>query len=218
MSLILHAHPLSSYCWKALLALYEKELDFEFRLVDLGDPDGRAAFAALWPMAKMPVLEDPARGAVVPETSIIVDYLDAHHPGAIRLVPEETEAARGVRLWDRIFDLYVQGPMQRIVADRLRPTDRRDGFGVEEQRAALAKALDMVDRELAGGERRWVRGDVFTMADCAAAPALFYADKVMPLGESWPEALALLERLKARPSFTRVLAEAEPWFKYFPAE
>src|SRR5689334_23877692 len=103
MSLILHAHPLSSYCWKVLIALYEKEVAFELRLVDFGDPDSRAAFAALWPMAKMPVLEDVARGVVVPETTIIIDYLDTHHPGAIRLIPEGVEAARDVRLWDRIF-------------------------------------------------------------------------------------------------------------------
>jgi glutathione S-transferase len=215
MSLILHAHPLSSYCWKALIALHEKQLDFEFRLLDLGDPDARAAFAALWPIAKMPVLEDSGRGVVVPETSIIIDYLDAHHPGAIRLVPEEADAARDVRLWDRIFDLYVQGPMQRIVGDRLRPEDKRDAFGVEEARAALATALNLVDREAAG--KTWARGEAFTLADCAAVPALFYADKVMPLARTWPEALALLERLKARPSVARVLVEAEPWFKYFPA-
>ena len=215
MSLILHAHPLSSYCWKALIALYEKQVDFEFLMLDLGDPDSRAAFAALWPLAKMPVLEDAGRGTVVPETSIIVDYLDAHHPGAIRLVPEEAEAARDVRLWDRILDLYVQGPMQRIVGDRLRPEEKRDAYGVEESLAALAKALDLVDREVAG--KIWTRGDAFTLADCAAAPALFYADKVMPMAGRWPEALALLERLKARPSVARVLVEAEPWFKYFPA-
>jgi len=216
MSLILHAHPLSSYCWKALIALYEKQVDFEFRMVDFGDPESRAAFAALWPLAKMPVLEDAGCGAVVPETSIIIDYLDAHHPGAIRLVPEDEDAARDVRLWDRIYDLYVQGPMQRIVGDRLRPADKRDAFGVDEQRAALEKALDLVDREAAG--KTWARGDDFTLADCAAAPALFYADKVMPMAGRWPEALALLERLKARPSVARVLTEAEPWFKYFPAE
>ena len=215
MSLILHAHPLSSYCWKALIALYEKQVDFEFRMVDFGDPESRAAFAALWPMAKMPVLEDEERGAVVPETSIIIDYLDAHHPGAIRLIPEEAEAARDVRLWDRILDLYVQGPMQRIVADRLRPEEKRDAFGVDESRAALGKALELVDREVAG--KSWTRGEAFTMADCAAVPALFYADKVMPMAGKWPEALALLERLKARPSVARVLLEAEPWFKYFPA-
>ena len=215
MSLILHAHPLASYCWKVLIALYEKEVAFELRQVDLGDPDSRAAFAALWPMAKMPVLEDMARGAVVPESSIIVDYLDAHHPGAIRLIPEEADAARDVRLWDRIFDLYVHNQMQRIVADRLRPPESRDAFGVEEARGALAKGLDLVDRELAG--RTWARGEAFTLVDCAAMPALFYADKVLPFGGNWPAASALLERLKARPSVARVLAEAEPWFKYFPA-
>jgi len=216
MSLILHAHPLASYCWKVLIALYEKEVDFDFHQVDLGDPEARAAFAALWPMAKMPVLEDRERVAVVPETSIIIDYLDAHYPGAIRLIPAEPEAARDARLWDRIFDNYVQTPMQKIVADRLRPQDRKDGLGVEEARASLATALDMIEREVTG--KRWVRGDAFTLADCAASPALFYADKVMPLAGRWPETLALLERLKGRPSFARVLAEAEPWFKYFPAE
>ena len=215
MTLILHAHPLASFCWKVLIALYEKEVPFEFRQVELGDPESRAAFAALWPMAKMPVLEDRERGAIVPETSIIVDYLDVHHPGAIRLVPEEAEAARDVRLWDRIFDLYVQVPMQKIVADRLRPADGKDGFGVAEARASLAKALDMIEGELAG--KKWARGEAFTLADCAAAPALFYADKVMPLAPAWPNALGLLGRLKARPSFARVLAEAEPYFQYFPA-
>ena len=216
MTLVLHAHPLASYCWKVLIALYEKGVDFDFSMVDLGDPASRAALAALWPMTKMPVLEDRARGIAVPETSIIIDYLDAYHPGAIRLVPAEADAARDVRLWDRIFDLYVQTPMQRIVADRLRPGGRRDPLGVEEQRAALASALDMVDREVAG--KSWARGEAFTLADCAAAPALFYADRVMPFGETWPNALALLERLKARPSMARVLAEAEPYFQYFPTE
>ncbi|MBV9882579.1 MAG: glutathione S-transferase family protein [Sphingomonadaceae bacterium] len=214
--MILHAHPLSSYCWKVLIALYEKELDFELRLVNLGDPEDRAAFAALWPLAKMPVLEDPARAAIVPETSIIIDYLDVHHPGAIRLIPEEADAARGVRLWDRIFDLHVQTPMQRIIADRLRPPDAKDAYGVAEARASLAIALATVEREVAG--RKWACGEAFTLADCAAAPALFYADKVMPFGAEHPAAAGLLERLKARPSFARVLAEAEPWFQYFPAE
>jgi glutathione S-transferase len=184
-------------------------------MVNLGDPDSRDAFAALWPLAKMPALEDEKRGAVVPETSIIIEYLDVHHPGAIRLIPEDADAARDVRLWDRILDLYVQGPMQAIVGDRLRPAERSDAFGVEQSRAALAKALDLVDREVAG--KVWTRGDGFTLADCAAAPALFYADKVMPMAGRWPNALALLERLKARPSVARVLVEAEPWFKYFPA-
>lgn len=216
MSLILHHHPLSSYCWKVLIALYEKGVDFEPRLVNPGDPEERAAFAALWPLAKMPVLEDRARGRIVPETSIIIDYLDAYYPESIRLIPDDPERAREVRLWDRIYDNYLQGPMQRIVLDRLRAEGDKDATGVGEARAQLATALALVDGHVAG--KAWATGEDFTMADCAAAPALFYADKVMPIAADFPGALALLERLKARPSFARVLAEAEPYFQYFPAE
>jgi glutathione S-transferase len=216
MSLILHYHPLASFCWKVLIALYENGTAFEPKLVNPGDPESRAAFAALWPVAKMPVLEDRARGAVVPETSPIIDYLDAYHPGPVRFVPAEPERARQVRLWDRIYDYYVQAPMQKIVGDRIRPEDRRDAFGVEEARALLATALTVVEHEVAG--KAWAAGDDFTLADCAAAPALFYADKVMPLAGVYPNALALLERLKSRPSFARVLDEAQPYFQYFPSE
>ena len=214
MSLIYHYHPLSSFCWKPLIALYENGTEFTPRIVDPGDPASRAAFAALWPIAKMPVLEDEAHARVVPETSIIIDYLDRHHRGAVRFVPEDPDRAREVRLWDRIYDLYVQGPMQRIVADRLRPAGQKDSFGVAEARASLATALDMVESHMA--DRRWATGEDFTLADCAAAPALFYADKVMPLADHSPNALALLDRLKGRPSFARVLEEAEPYFQYFP--
>lgn len=216
MSLIYHYHPLSSFCWKPLIALYENGIAFTPRIVDLGNAESRAAFAALWPMAKMPVLEEDAHDAVIPETSIIIDYLDRHHRGPIRFVPDDPDRAREVRLWDRIYDLYVQGPMQRIVFDRLRPDGQKDPFGVAEARASLATALGMVERYVA--DRRWATGDDFTLADCAAAPALFYADKVMPMAGAWPNALALLDRLKARPSFARVLAEAAPYFQYFPAE
>jgi glutathione S-transferase len=209
MTLRLHFHPLSSFCWKVLIALYENGTPFEPVLIDFGDPDSRTAFAALWPPAKMPVLEDQARGAVVPETTIIIDYLDLHHPGEVRFVPADPDAARETRLWDRIFDLHVQAPMQRIVGDRLRPKDRRDPFGVEEARRSLATALGIVER---------AAGEDFGLADCAAMPALFYADKVMPFGNDHPHSAALLERLKGRPSVARVLAEAEPWFQYFPQE
>jgi len=214
MSLVYHYHPLSSFCWKALIALYENDTPFEPNIVDFGDPDSRAAFAALWPVAKIPVLEDRTHSRTIPETSIIIDYLDRHHRGPVRFVPEDPDLAREVRLLDRIYDLYVQGPMQKIVGDRLRPEGQKDGFGVEEARRLLAVALGMIDAQVA--ERRWAAGEVFTLADCAAAPALFYADKVMPLAGVYPNALALLERLKARPSFARVLAEAEPYFQYFP--
>lgn len=215
MSLILHYHPLSSFCWKALIALYEKKIAFAPNLVNPGDPQSRARFAALWPLAKMPVLEDRTRGAVVPETSIIVDYLERHYDG-LQLIPDDPDEAREVRLWDRIFDHYVQHPMQRIVADRLRPAGQRDPYGVAEARAALAAGMAVVESQVAG--KSWAVGEVFTMADCAAAPALFYANKVMPLAGAHPEALALLERLKARPSFARVLEEAGPFFQYFPEE
>jgi glutathione S-transferase len=214
MSLIYHYHPLSSFCWKPLIALYENGIAFTPRIVDLGNAESRAAFAALWPMAKMPVLQDDAHDAVIPETSIIIDYLDRHHRGPIRFVPEDPDRAREVRLWDRIYDLYVQGPMQRIVFDRLRPDGQKDAFGVAEARASLATALGMVERYVT--DRRWATGDDFTLADCAAAPALFYADKVMPMIGIWPNALALLDRLKARPSFARVLEEAEPYSHFFP--
>jgi glutathione S-transferase len=214
MSLIYHYHPLSSFCWKPLIALYENGTEFTPNIIDLGDPDSRAAFAALWPIAKMPVLEGETHARVIPETSIIIDYLDRHHRGPVRFVPEDPDRAREARLWDRIYDLYVQGPMQRIVADRLRPEGQKDPFGVAEARQSLATALGMVEGHVT--DRRWATGDDFTLADCAAAPALFYADKVMPLAGTWPDALALLERLKARPSFARVLLEAEPYFRYFP--
>lgn len=216
MTLTLHYHPLASFCWKALIPLYENGTPFEPKLIDFGDPGSRQAFAALWPIAKMPVLEDRDRGQVVPETSIIIEYLDVYWPGPVRFIPVDVEAAREARLWDRIFDNYVQIPMQKIVADRIRPVGKRDPFGVAEARSLLATACAMVDQRMEG--RRWAAGDSFTLADCAAAPALFYADKVMPLGGTCPSAAAYLDRLKSRPSFARVLTEAEPWFRYFPAE
>lgn len=216
MSLVFHGHPLSSFCWKVLIALYENGTSFEYNLLNLGDEGERGAFAALWPVAKMPMLEDKARGETVPETSIVIDYLDRHYPGPVRFVPDDPDRARLTRLWDRILDNYVQHPMQKIVLDRIRPEDVRDPFGVADARTLLATALGVVEDQARGGG--WTLGEDFTLADCAAAPALFYADKVMPMAGRWPNALALLERLKARPSFARVLEEAEPWFQYFPSE
>jgi glutathione S-transferase len=216
MALTLHYHPLSSFCWKVLIALYENGTAFTPKLVDFGDETSRAQFAALWPVAKLPVLEDEARGQIIPETSIIIEYLDRHYPGPARLLPEDPDLAHAARLADRLFDNYVMAPMQKIVVDRLRPKDRRDPFGVEEARELLARACAMVDRDME--EREWAAGDAFGLADCAAAPALFYADKVMPLAEPYPHAFAYLKRLEQRPSMARVLAEAEPYFAMFPTE
>ncbi|WP_421739224.1 glutathione S-transferase family protein [Caulobacter sp.] len=217
MSLTLYFHPLSSFCWKALIGLYENDTPFTPRVVDLGDETSRAAFLAVWPVGKFPVLRDDARRETVPETSVILDYLDAHHPGSVRFTSADPDAAWRTRLWDRFFDLYIHIPMQKIVGDRIRPSDAdRDPFGVAQARGQIAASYAVLEAELA--DRAWMSaGDTFGLADCAAFPALFYADKVQPLGETWPRISAYLARLKARPSAARVLEEAEPYFRFFPA-
>jgi glutathione S-transferase len=217
MSLVLYYHPLSSFCWKVLIPLYENGTAFEPRMLgNLQDPDEAAALRALWPVGKIPVLVDETHDRVIPETSIIIEWLDHHHRGATRFLPEDPDLAREVRLWDRIYDLYVQQPMQRIVFDRIRPPEQRFPTGVAEDRELLKRTMVMVDDHVA--DKHWATGDHFTLADCAAMPALFYADKVEPFAGRWPNVLALLERLKARPSAARVLREAEPYFQYFPTE
>jgi glutathione S-transferase len=214
MSLELYFHPLSSYCHKVLIALYENGTPFVPRSIDLTDPEQRGLLVKLWPAGKFPVLRDTARGRTVPESTTIIEYLALNYPGPVELVPAEPELALEVRLRDRIFDLHVQAPMQKIVGDWIRPGDRRDPHGVEEARASLATALEIVEQEMR--TRTWAVGERFTMADCAAAPALFYADKVMPLGEKYPHAAAYLGRLKERPSYARTLAEAQPYLEMFP--
>jgi glutathione S-transferase len=214
MSLTLHFHPLSSFCHKALIALYENGTPFTPQLVDLLTAEDRTAFRKLWPIGKFPVLQDHARGKTVPESSIIIDYLDRHYPGRTRFVPSDAEDAHDVRLRDRLLDLYVHLPMQQIVADRLRPEGARDAYGVAQARAQIDTALGIIERDMEG--RPWAAGDTFTLADCAAAPALFYTDKVAPLAGTYPHTAAYLERLKQRPSYARVLKEAEPYFHMFP--
>jgi len=215
MSLTLYTHPLASFCWKVLIALYENGTPFEQRLVDLGSPEASAEFRQLWPIARMPVLRDTARNQVLPETSVIIEYLALHYPGPERLVPADPDAALQVRLKDRFYDLYVSEPMQKIVTDRIRPEGRHDPHGVEQARALLRTAYDLIEQDMADG-RRWATGDAFTLADCAALPALYYAHKVEPFRHSHPAAGAYLDRLMQRPSVIRVLAEAEPYFKFFP--
>ena len=216
MTLKLYFHPLASFCWKALIAFYENGTPFAPVLVDLGDPACRAAFRAVWPMAKMPVLRDEARGRTVAEATIVVEYLDAHYPGATRFVPDDPDGAWRARMWDRVFDHYVHEPMQKIVTDRLRPAGVNDPHGVELARAQLRESYDMIERDLHA--KPWAMGDAFGLADCAAAPALFYANTVEPFGEAHPTLDAYLGRLMARPSFRRVLKEAEPYFPLFPME
>lgn len=212
--LVLHGHPLSTYCMKAAMALYEGETPFRHAMVDLGDEAARARFYALTGLRKIPVLEDEDRGEVVPETSAIIEYLATHYPGRQPLVPADPDLARKARLVERVFDLYVQTPMQKIVADRLRPADVKDPTGVEEARRQIANTLDYLEGHMHG--RTWALGEVFSGADCAAAPALYYADKVAPFAATHPVTFAYYERLKTRPSFARCLEEAGPYLHMFP--
>jgi glutathione S-transferase len=214
MALKLYYHPLSSYCWKVLIALYEAGVPFEPEIVDLGDPEARERFIRLTPLGKFPVLVDEEAGKGFPESSIIIEYLAIKHSSAARLIPADRDLALRVRLSDRFYDLHVHDKMQRIVGDRLRPADKKDAFGVEKLRNELEISLALVDRDM--GEGGWATGLTFTMADCAAAPALYYANQVAPFGDNHAGAARYLDRLIARPSFARVLAEAEPYFAMFP--
>jgi len=214
MSLTLLFHPLSSFCHKVLIALYENDTPFTPQIVNLQDEGERAALCKLWPMGKFPVLVDAARDWNVSESSTIIEYLDLYFPGKTKFIPADADLARQMRFRDRVFDLYVHLPMQKIVGDRLRPADSKDPHGVAEACMTMTTALGMIDQAMAA--KTWATGETFTMADCSAAPALFYADKVMPFGETHPHAAAYLERLTERPSYARALKEAEPYFKFFP--
>jgi glutathione S-transferase len=214
VTLTLYYHPLASFCHKVLIALYENATPFRPVFVDLADDASSAEMLSYWPVGKFPVLRDEARGQTVPETSIIIEYLDDHHPGPAPMLPADRELAREARLWDRFFDLYVMTPMSKIVTDRLRPAGRGDAIGVEEARRMLDRAYDLAEQRLAG--RTWAIGDQFSLADCAAAPALFYADIAHPFAADHPHLAAYFERLVARPSFARCLLEARPYFVSFP--
>jgi len=185
-------------------------------LVDLGNEAERAALLKLWPIGKFPVLRDDARDQNVPESSVILEYLDRYYPGRTQFITGDADRARGIRLRDRFYDLYVHEPMQKIVGDRLRPQGKDDPHGVEEAKARLKASYGMIDQEMAS--RTWAMGEAFSLADCAAAPALFYADEVLPFGDTHHNVAAYFNRLKARPSYARVLREAEPYFAMFPGE
>lgn len=212
MSLALFAHPFSSYCQKVLIALYENATPFEYRELAIGDQAAAAEWAALWPLKRMPVLVD--RGRTVMEASIIIEHLGLQHPGPVRLLPADPAAALDVRLMDRCFDNYVMTPMQKLVFDCIREPAQRDPQGVTDARALLDASYTWLDGRLAG--REWAAGDAFSLADCAAAPSLFYADWVHPIPAGCANLRAYRERLLARPSFARAVDEARPYRKYFP--
>ena len=208
----LFAHPFSSYCQKALIALYENGTPFTFRMLDGSDPATFAEFEALWPLKRFPLLLDDGRP--IAEATIIIEHLDMHHRGPARLIPGDPAAALEVRFIDRFFDNYVQTPMQKIVGDALRGAAERDARGVADARATLETAYGWLERRMAG--REWAVGGSFSLADCAAAPALFYADWAHPIADGFPAVRAYRARLNARPSFARAIDEARPYRGFFP--
>ncbi len=206
----LYAHPFSSYCQKVLVALYENDTAFEYRMLE--QPGAMDELTALWPMKRFPVLVDA--GHTVIEATSIIEYLDVHHAGPVRLVPEDPEAALEVRMLDRFFDNYVSTPQQKIVFDRLRPEAGRDPLGVADARAMLDTAYAWLDKTMSG--RQWAAGERFSLADCGAAPFLFYADWTHPIDSAHANVIAYRQRLLARPSFARAVNEARPFRSYFP--
>jgi glutathione S-transferase len=214
MSLRLYFHPLSSFSQKAVIAFYENDTPFEPRIVDFSNETSAAQLRTLWPIGKIPVLRDEAKDRTIPESSIIIEYLAQHYPGKAALVPHDVDFARQTRLRDRFFDLYVEEPMQKIVGDTFRPAGGNDPHGVAQAKALLETAYDMIDRDME--TKPWIMGDSFNMADCAAAPALVYANVLVPFGSARKNIAAYLSRLMARPSFARVLREAQPYIPFFP--
>ena len=212
MVLTLYYHPFSSYSWKALIPLYEAGTLFTARTIE--DQQAAAEWKQHWPIGRFPVLVEESSGLTLPEASIIVEYLDSHHPGPQPLLPADAESRLEVRLIDRFFDNYVHGSMQKIVADRLRSDERRDAHGVAEAHAMLDTCYAWLDKRMA--DRKWAMGDVFTLADCAAAPALFYADWVHPIDAAHSNVVTYRARLLARPSVKRVVDDARPFRSYFP--
>lgn len=210
MTLALYGHPFSSYTQKALIALYENDTAFEFR--SLEDKQAEGEWAALWPIRRFPLLRDDERSIM--EASVIVEYLDLRYPGRITLVPRDAHAAVDVRFMDRFFDNYIMTPMQKIVFDRLRREGDRDSYGVAQARRALDTAYGWLNEKMR--DREWVAGEDFSLADCAAAPALFYADWTHPIDDALANVIAYRRRLLSRPSFARAVDEARPYRAYFP--
>jgi glutathione S-transferase len=206
----LYAHPFSSYCQKVLIALYENATPFHYRTLE--DESANRELASLWPMKRFPLLVDTGRTVI--ETTTIIEHLGLHHPGPIALIPSDPDAAIDARMLDRFFDNYISTPLQKIVLDRLRPEERRDAHGVAEARAMLDTAYAWLDQRMAG--REWASGDTFTLADCSAAPSLFYADWAHPIAVAFANVRSYRNRLLARPSFARAVDEARPYRSYFP--
>ncbi len=212
MSLQLFYHPLSSYSMKALIALYENGIPFEYRMLSPDHAETCKQFADMWPIQKFPVLLDGER--MVVEASIVIEHLALYYPGPVRLLPADPKAALEVRMMDRFFDNHIATPQQKLVADVLRPAGQHDPHGVAEARGKLETAYAWLDKVMAN--RTWAAGDEFSMADCAAAPFLLYAHWSHPIPAKHGHVMAYLGRLRQRPSFARCWAEAKPYRHMFP--
>jgi glutathione S-transferase len=208
----LFAHPFASYCQKVLIALYENGTDFTYRKFGPEDPGAMTELAALWPLKKFPVLLD--EGQTYVESSVIIEHLAIRYPGAVELIPKDRQGALEVRMMDRFFDNYVMTPMQRIVADFMRATSDRDPLGVKEARSLLDSAYGWLNGVMTN--RAWASGADFSLADCAAAPSLFYSDWVHEIRDEFPQVRAYRARLLARPSVARTIDEARPYRQFFP--
>ena len=208
----LFGHPFSSYCWKALIAFYENETPLTFKMLDADHPENNERFQSLSPQGKFPLLIDDGR--VVFEASIIIEYLQMHYPGSSRLIPSDCDSALDVRMLDRFFDNYVMGPMQTIVFDNIRDEKDRDATGVANARTMLGRSYAWLESRLEG--KRFVCGEEFTLADCAAAPSLFYADWVSEIPADYSLLRAYRTRLLERPSVKRCVDEARPYRSFFP--
>ncbi len=198
--------------WKPLIALYEREVPFEFEMIDGDHPENQARIRELSPTGQFPALIDGSRE--ITQSNVIIEYLDQYHGSAAPMVPADAREALDARMMADVFDDYVQGPMQRIVADALRPAGERDPRGVADAHAQLEQCYFWLEKRLQG--RQWASCGRFTIADCAAAPALFYADWVHPVSASCPDLSAYRARLLARPSVKRVVDEARPYRGFFP--
>jgi glutathione S-transferase len=208
----LYAHPFSSYCQKALTALYENGTAFEFRMLSGEETEIFADFETRWPVKRFPILVD--QGRTILEASVVIEYLQLHYPGPVKLIPDDADAAIDVRMMDRFFDNYISTPQQKVVFNAIRPEADRDPYGVDEARTMLERAYGWLDERMDG--REWASGDGFSLADCAAAPSLFYADWTHAIDAKFANVIAYRKRLLARPSFARAVDEARQYRPYFP--
>jgi glutathione S-transferase len=212
MTLKLYYHPIASHCWKVMIALHEAGLTYEPVMVDLMDPAARAEYRKLSPFGKIPTLVDS--GMVVNETSIQIEHLVLNYSQAAGLLPKDPKEALKVRALDRFFDLYLNAPLGKIVVDRISPPEKRNPDAVAQTMNDFRTAVGIVERDMAS--RTWAAGETFTMADCAAAPALFYVDRLVPYAQGYPNTARYLERLLARPSVARCIEGARPMLHMVP--